>query len=219
MIFSPSRGFCFVHVSKTGGTSVEAAYIPHLRFGDVILAALPEGMDTWYGRHLSVGKHTPARRIRLLVGRVAWERMLSIAVVRDPVERIVSYYRWIHSTPHAGQRERDLGEVKDFSAFAEKVCRFLLHQVDMVTDPKTNDVIVKHLIPFHRLSEGWAGVAARLGIEAPLPHVNASSPKIAVEVPEAARAMLREIYARDVALVAHAENAFAPLTAGGQRAA
>ena len=167
MIFSPSRGFCFVHVSKTGGTSIEAAYIPHIRFGDVILAALPEGMDTWYGRHLSVGKHTPARRIRLLAGRMAWERMLSIAVVRDPVERIVSYYRWIHSTPHAGQRERELGEVKDFSAFAEKVCRFLLHQVDMVTDPKTNDVIVKHLIPFRRLSEGWAGVATRLGIEAP----------------------------------------------------
>lgn len=219
MIFSPSRGFCFVHVSKTGGTSIEAAYIPHIRFGDVILAALPEGMDTWYGRHLSVGKHTPARRIRLLAGRAAWERMLSIAVVRDPVERIVSYYRWIHSTPHAGQRERELGEVKDFSAFAEKVCRFLLHQVDMVTDPKTNDVIVKHLIPFRRLSVGWAGVAARLGIEAPLPHVNASSPKIAVEVPEAARAMLREVYARDVALVAHAENVFAPLTAGGQQAA
>ena len=211
MIFSPSRGFCFVHVSKTGGTSIEAAYIPHIRFGDVILAALPEGMDTWYGRHLSVGKHTPARRIRLLAGRMAWERMLSIAVVRDPVERIVSYYRWIHSTPHAGQRERELGEVKDFSAFAEKVCRFLLHQVDMVTDPKTNDVIVKHLIPFRRLSEGWAGVAARLGIEAPLPHVNASAARVTVEIPDGARAMIRETFARDVALAEAAERDFVPL--------
>ena len=219
MIWSPSRGFCFVHVSKTGGTSVEAAYTPHIRFGDVILAALPEGMDTWYGRHLSVGKHTPARRIRLLAGRRAWEQTLSVVVVRDPVERMVSYYRWIHSTPHSGQRERELGDVKDFAAFAEKVCTFLLHQVDMVTDPRTGEVIVKHLIPFRRLTEGWAGVAARLGIDAPLPHVNASSPKIAVEVPEATRAMLREVFARDVALCAAAERDFAPLTATGQKAA
>lgn len=219
MIWSPSRKFCFVHVSKTGGTSIEAAYAPHLRFGDVILAALPEGMDRWYGRHLSVGKHTPARRLRLLGGRAAWEQMFSIAVVRDPVERMVSYYRWIHSTPHSGERERELGEVKDFGAFAEKVCTFFLHQVDMVTDPKTGAVIVTHLIPFRRLSEGWAGVSARLGIEAPLPHVNASSAKIAVEVPEAARAMLHERFARDVALVAAAERDFAPLGPRVPRAA
>jgi hypothetical protein len=137
--------------------------------------------------------------------------MLSIVVLRDPVERMVSYYRWIHSTPHSGQRERELGDVKDFGAFAEKVCTFLLHQVDMVTDPRTGEVIVKHLIPFRRLAEGWAGVAARLGIEAPLPHVNASSAKIAVEVTEPVRAMLREVFARDVALVADAERDFVPL--------
>lgn len=219
MIWSPSRRFCFVHVSKTGGTSIEAAYTPHIRFGDVILAALPDGMDRWYGRHLSVGKHTPARRLRLLGGRQMWERMLSIVVLRDPVERIVSYYRWIHSTPHAGQRERELGEVKDFGAFAERVCAFLLHQVDMVTDPKTGEVIVSHLIPFRRLSEGWAGVAARLGIEAPLPHVNASSAKIAVEVPQDTRAMLRAVFARDVALVEQAERDFIPLGPAAPRAA
>lgn len=219
MIWSPSRGFCFVHVSKTGGTSVEAAYTPHIRFGDVILAALPEGIDRWYGKHLSVGKHTPARRMRLLAGRRTFDAMLSVAVVRDPLERMVSYYRWIHSSPHSGQRERELAEITDFDTFAEKVCTFFLHQVDMVTDRATGAVIVTHLIPFRRLSEGWAGVAARLGIEAPLPHVNASSPRIAVEVPEATRARLREIFARDVALAEEAERNFVPLSAAPERAA
>lgn len=213
MIWSPGRNFCFVHISKTGGTSVEQAYIPHLRFGDVILAALPEGMDSWYGKHLSVGKHTPARRMRLLAGRAAFERMLSVAVVRDPVQRMVSYYRWIHSGEHRGQRERELGEIRDFAAFAEKVCTFFLHQVDMVTDPRSGEVIVSHLIPFRRLAEGWAGVAARLGIDAPLPHVNASSGRISVEVPEAARQRLLETFARDVALVEAAERDFVPLAA------
>jgi hypothetical protein len=219
MIWSPARGFCFIHVSKTGGTSVEAAYIPHVRFGDVILAALPDGIDRWYGRHLAVGKHTPARRIRLLAGRRAWEETLSVAVLRDPVDRMVSFYRWIHSTPHQGDRERELQGITDFGAFAEKVCTFFLHQADMVTDPRTGEVIVSQLIPFRRLAEGWAGVAARLGIEAPLPHVNASSARIAVEVTPATRAALQEVFARDMALVAAAERDFAPLAAAGGRAA
>jgi hypothetical protein len=214
MIWSPSRKFCFVHISKTGGTSVEAAYIPHIRFGDVILAALPQGIDTWYGRHLSVGKHTPARRMRLLAGRPLFAQMLSVAVLRDPVERMISFYRWIHShDEHDGARERELRGIVEFEPFAEKVCGFLLRQTDMVTDPKTGEVIVSHLIPFRRLAEGWAGVAARLGIEAPLPHVNASAARVEVSVPDSARQMLQETFARDAALVAQAERDFAPLTA------
>jgi len=219
MIWSPARRFCFVHVSKTGGTSVEEAYIPHIRFGDVILAALPDGADRWYGRHLAVGKHTPARRLRLLAGRAAWEGTLSVAVLRDPVERIVSFYRWIHSYEHAGERERGLRGITDFTAFAEKVCGFFLHQADMVTDPRSGEVIVRHLIPFRRLAEGWAGVAARLGIDAPLPHVNASAARIAVEVPAAARAMLDDVFARDAALHAAAERDFVPLAPTAERAA
>lgn len=213
MIWSPSRKFCFIHISKTGGTSVEEAYAPHLRFGDVILSAHQHGMDFWYGKHLLIGKHTPARRIRLMAGRQVFDRMLSVAVVRDPLERMVSYYRWIHTGTHTGRREAELSGIKDFEPFAEKVCTFFLRQADMLTDPQTGEVIVRHLIPFRRLAEGWAGVAARLGIEAPLPHVNASSRKVQVEVPESARAMLREIFARDAALVEAAERDFVPLTA------
>ncbi|MBR0673794.1 sulfotransferase family 2 domain-containing protein [Neoroseomonas soli] len=213
MIWSPSRKFCFVHISKTGGTSVEEAYAPHLRFGDVILSAHQGGVNFWYGKHLSVGKHTPARRARLLAGRANYERMLSVAILRDPLDRMISYYRWIHSHEHRGPRESELRGIVEFEPFAEKVSTFFLRQVDMVTDPQTGEVIVKHLIPFRRLSEGWAGVAARLGIDAPLPHVNASAARVKVEVPESARAMIGETFARDAELVAAAERDFTPLSA------
>ncbi|MBR0679857.1 sulfotransferase family 2 domain-containing protein [Roseomonas eburnea] len=214
MIWSPSRKFCFIHISKTGGTSVEEAYAPHLRFGDIILSAHQHGMNHWYGKHLAIGKHTPARRIRLMAGRQNFDRVLSVAVVRDPIDRMVSYYRWIHTGTHGGQRERELSEIKEFEPFAEKVCTFFLRQVDMVTDPQTGAVIVSHLIPFRRLAEGWAGVAARIGLDAALPHVNASSRKVGVQVPDSARAMLRETFARDAALVEAAERDFVPLSAG-----
>jgi len=213
MIWSPSRKFCFIHISKTGGTSIEEAFAPHLQFGDIIVSGHLGGLNFWYNKFLSIGKHTPARRIRRLAGHNNFDQMLSVAVVRDPLDRMVSYYRWIHGAEHRGPREAQLRGIKEFEPFIEKVCTFFLHQVDMVTDPQTGKPIVHHLIPFRRLPEGWAGVAARLGIEAPLPHANASAAQVTVKVSEAAEMMIRETFAKDAALVEAVERNFAPLTA------
>jgi hypothetical protein len=200
MIWSPSRKFCFIHISKTGGTSIEVAYTPHIRFGDVVLAALPDGIDRWYGKSMSAGKHSSAHHISRLAGKSVFEEMLSIAVVRDPLERMVSYYRWIHSYDHRGERERGLKETADFSEFTEKVSTFMLHQTRMVCDHKSGEKLVKFLIPFPKISEGWNQVAAVLKIDSPLPHVNASQKKIKADVSSEARQRVYDIFADDVQL-------------------
>jgi hypothetical protein len=200
MIWSPSRKFCFIHISKTGGTSIEEAYTPHIRFGDVVLAALPDGIDRWYGKAMSAGKHSSAHHISRLAGKSVFEEMLSIAVVRDPLERMVSYYRWIHSYDHRGERERGLKETADFSEFTEKVATFMLHQTRMVCDHKSGEKLVKFLIPFPKISEGWNQVAAVLKIDSPLPHVNASQKKIMADVSSEARQRVFDIFADDVQL-------------------
>ena len=200
MIWSPSRKFCFIHISKTGGTSIEEAYTPHIRFGDVVLAALPDGMDRWYGKAMSAGKHSSAHHISRLAGKSLFEEMLSIAVVRDPSERMVSYYRWIHSYDHRGERERGLKEITNFSEFTEKVSTFMLHQARMVCDHKSGERLVKFLIPFPKISEGWSQVATMLKIDSPLPHVNASQKKIKADVSSEARQRVYDIFADDVQL-------------------
>jgi hypothetical protein len=200
MIWSPSRKFCFIHISKTGGTSIEEAYTPHIRFGDVVLAALPDGMDRWYWEAMSAGKHSSAHCISRLAGKSVFEEMLSIAVVRDPLERMVSYYRWIHSFKHRGEHERGLKEVSDFNEFTEKVSTFETHQTRMVCDDESGERLVKFLIPFPKISEGWSKVATILKIDSPLPHVNASREKIKADVSSEAQQRIYDIFADDVQL-------------------
>lgn len=197
MIWSPSRKFCFIHISKTGGTSIEEAYTPHIRFGDVVLADLPEGMDRWYLNSIAVGKHSTADGIRRHAGAAVFDEMLSVAVIRDPIARMVSFFRWIHSSDHGGQRERNLKLLTNFETFIDAASEDLPAQKRMVSDFQTGQTIVKYLIPFQHLNEGWKTVAEFLGIEGVLPHTNASDARIPVEISETAQTKINEIYAED----------------------
>lgn len=209
MIWSPSRNFCFIHISKTGGTSFEAAYTPHIRFGDVVLADFPEGMDRWYLNSIAVGKHSTAHGLRRHGGADVFDNMLTVAVIRDPVARMVSFFRWIHSSDHTGPREQNLKSLVHFESFVDAASVDLPPQRKMVSDFITGKIIVKYLIPFPQLNEGWRAVSEFLGIEGGLPHVNASDSKIPVEVSEAARAKINEIYAEDLELYTHTCSIFA----------
>lgn len=200
MIWSPSRKFCFIHISKTGGTSIEEAYTPHIRFGDVVLAALPEGIDRWYGKSMSAGKHSSAHRISRLAGKSVFAEMFSIAVVRDPLERMVSYYRWIHSYDHQGERERGLRAITNFVEFIEQWPTFLPKQTRMVCDYESGERLVTFLIPFPKIAEGWNQVASFLEIDSALPHVNASEKRIPLEISSEAQEKVYDIFADDVQL-------------------
>jgi hypothetical protein len=182
MIWSPLRKFCFIHIAKTGGTSFEHAYIPHIKFGDVVLAAFPYGIDLWYWDAMSIGKHSSAHRINQVVGKTFFADMLSVAVVRHPVDRMLSYFRWIHSYDHVGDFEKQLKMINDFSVFVDAASPKLSSQSRMVRDYRTGELLVKYLIPFPYIKAGWGAVASYLNIDSPLPHTNSSKKEIKVEV-------------------------------------
>ncbi len=214
MIWSPSRKLCFIHIPKTGGTSIEIAYEPQIRFGDVMLAAWRLGLDVSYGKYLHVGKHSPAIRIAQLVGRQEFNACFSFAVVRDPVDRMVSYYNCIHSYNHTGPYEIALKAIADFADFVEATAPRFSSQALLVLDPQAQEVMVSRLIPYPRLEEGWRQICDMFGLDAPLPHVNASRP-VALEVSDEARALVRRLYAVDCDLMTQAEVAFTTEEATG----
>ncbi len=205
MIWSPARNFCFIHVPKTGGTAVELAYKPHLRFGDVVLAAWQVGLDTWYGEHLNIGKHSPAAQIARQMGPERFRHVLSFAILRDPLERMISYFRWIRTHAHAGEHEQRLRAHDDFEGFVEAAAASFAPQADMVCDPKTGLPIVTILAPYPRLAQAWRLVGHRLGFESALPVANASS-NIPVEITDRAREIVATRYARDADLFRRVTN-------------
>ena len=199
MIWSSHRGFCFIHIPKTGGTTVAAAYEPHMRFDDVVLGGtlLGEQLQGRYRDRFGLHKHSGARAVINAAGADSFARVFSFALLRHPVDRMTSLYRWLRGLPNSTHPLHGPAHALDFASFVPLAREHFPTQAAHV---KANgQVAVSRLYRFEDLSLVWAEVSARLGIDAPLGHVNASRSG-PVEVTPAARAAIEAAYAEDLAL-------------------
>lgn len=210
MIWSRTRGFCFIHIAKTGGTSVTAAYEPHMRFDDVILGGtvMGERLQDQYRRRFALHKHSGARAIIDAAGADAFARVFSFAVLRDPVDRMVSLYRWLRGAPGGDHPLREAAVSQTFDAFAAIARQGFPPQAAQVK--VKGSVAVTRLYRFDALAPSWAAVAARLDIDATIPHSNPSRGD-PITVSAGARATIEHAYAEDLHL--YRGLAGAPITA------
>jgi Sulfotransferase family len=99
VIISNSHKFIFIHIRKTAGEAVTATLEPHLRRGDSLPDTDPR---RWLGRSIKLGsapypsltKHSSAVEIRGEVPSGLWNDYYKFAIVRHPVDRMVSFYQW-----------------------------------------------------------------------------------------------------------------------------
>lgn len=99
MIVSRSRGFIFIHIPKTGGTSVEVALAGHLAWDDLILGSTPLGfaMNSAYCARYGLFDHGCLADIASVCGPDLPNTCFTFATVRHPVDRIVSLYNFLHT--------------------------------------------------------------------------------------------------------------------------
>lgn len=188
-------GVVFVHVPKTGGTSVARALY---------------GTDG--------GGHRTVRDYRAALGDAFVDRAFVFAVVRDPVERLASAFRYLRAG--GGNRldaafgDRVLSRYGTLDAFVRgwlgpETVREQVHfrpQADFVTD--ANGALDIDLVARHeRLAEDYHAVRRRTGRGGPLPHLNrtvggasAAPPRPAPDLSAEGRARVRSLYRADFAL-------------------
>ncbi len=151
----------FVHIPKTGGTSLVVAFRISLF-------------------HFKLA-HLTADEQRRMVGEKYWDKKFSFAIVRNPWDRLVSYYHF--ERMHSFSRDLQIIPFKafvkialqdqDFEFFggrAKKFRKYLSSQLNWIADADGR-VIISYCGRFERLQEEVLLLAHRFGkSDVRLPH-------------------------------------------------
>ena len=121
MIISHGRRYIFVHIPKTGGTSLALALEARAMKDDIMLGDTPKALKRRKrvkGVEASgrLWKHSRLADIHGLVDQTDIEAYFTFTLVRNPWDRMVSYYHWLleQSFDHASVK---LAQTHDFSGF------------------------------------------------------------------------------------------------------
>jgi len=174
------RPFVFIHINKTGGSSIERAL----------------------GLHL---EHMTALEKRAQLGANYWDRKFSFAFVRNPWDRAVSHFHYRVQTNQTGLGNREVSfESWVHLCFGQRDPRFFdkpkifMPQIRWLTDEQGRQ-LVDFVGRFDRLDADFETVSVRLGRSVRLPHVKTSSRgDYRSYYGAASRALVGDWYAEDV---------------------
>jgi hypothetical protein len=147
--------FVFIHINKTGGSSIEK------------VLSLPF-------------EHKTALEKIAEMGRNRWDRRFSFAVVRNPWDKVVSHYAYRVQTNQTGLKDRPL----EFGEWVRRAygdrdpayydnARMFMPQTDWITDTQ-GTLLVNTVCRFETLSTDFGEVCARIGRRVVLLHEKAS---------------------------------------------
>lgn len=121
MILSRGRRYIFVHIPKTGGTALTLALESRAMRDDVIVADTPKGRRR-RGRLAGIAtggrlwKHSTLADITGLASEEEIARFFVVTLVRNPWDRMVSYYHWLRQQ-HFAHPAVALARRTDFRGF------------------------------------------------------------------------------------------------------
>ncbi|WP_136646147.1 sulfotransferase family 2 domain-containing protein [Tabrizicola sp. YIM 78059] len=121
MIISRARRFIFAHAPKTGGTAFALAYEARAAKDDILIGDTPKARKRagrWKGIKTAgrVWKHSTLADVIGLVSTEEVESFLTVTLVRNPWDRVVSYYHWLRAQSFANPAV-GLAKARDFSGF------------------------------------------------------------------------------------------------------
>src|SRR5262249_19748564 len=170
-----ARRFLFIHIYKTGGTTVRAALQPH--------AHLPN-WSWWQALGLRLPlcptppspvlePHAWASEVRAALDRDLYNAYFKFAFVRNPWDWQVSLYHHALQTSghHYHARISAMESFEEFLLWHGRHSPWL--QKDFICD-ESGELIVDFVGRFETLAADFAAICSRIGVRAKLQHLNKS---------------------------------------------
>jgi hypothetical protein len=200
MLISEKHNYLYIHVYKVAGQSVKLALRSqeHPRLPALVgtpLAKLVESPMAYTFRPL--GPHASAREIRDWLGEDAYGSLFKFAFVRNPWDWQVSLYHFIQQNKLNHQRR--LVSSMSFDEYIDwRVTEDRHLQSEYLCD-RHGEVLVDFVGRYERLPEDFATVTSRLGLQASLPHVNATDHRdYRSYYTDLTRALVADAFAEDI---------------------
>ncbi len=166
------RKLIFIHIPKTGGSSVEDMIWPMPRAEtDLWMGFIRPGFNKYQTGGL---QHLTARQIRREVGPKMFRDCYRFALIRHPVDRLVSGFNFLNK--RGDLRELlGLGPKRTFSAYLNRIQKVRhvqwMPQADFLLDH--NGILAAELFRLESIGRDFAALAPKLGlIETTLRHSN-----------------------------------------------
>ncbi|QDC08398.1 sulfotransferase family protein [Oceanicola sp. D3] len=183
MILSRGRGYLFIHIPKTGGTSMALALEGRAKADDLMLGDTPKALKR--RRRLKdvqtagrLWKHSRLADLPGLVEEEEMRRLFTFTLVRNPWSRMVSYYHWLRAQSFKHPAVA-LARELDFAAFvAHPHTQASLSAADYGSYMRlpSGEEHCRLFIRLEHLEEDIAPLEAHLGFPlTPLPHINQSA--------------------------------------------
>jgi Sulfotransferase family len=169
-MISFQKGFLFVHIPKTAGNSIQSALRDYSEDQLVALRKEQDGIERFGLRNpkYKIRKHSTLAEYRAALGEGRFAKLYKFTCVRNPWDRMVSYY----FTPTQNTAAWDRKKFRKVIVKALPVADYLrLNERD--NDPFEN---VNYIMRFENLADDFCTVCAALGISpVALPQYNRSS--------------------------------------------
>ena len=177
MIISYERNFLFVHVPKTGGTSIRHAlkryehdasrYLVNRCLSTCGIGVNYLSRDYCKNRFRA---HESASRVAATLPDDVFARLFKFAFVRNPWDILVSMYKFILKTK-AHKRHR-LVRKMEFAEFVEyAVSKRICDQSRLLTDDQ-GILLVDYVGRFESFSSDYARIASTIGVSPDIAHLN-----------------------------------------------
>lgn len=181
MIISPGRRYIFVHIPKTGGTSMARALEDRAMADDILIGDTPKAKRrknrlkdlTPNGR---LWKHSTLRDIEGILEIDQINKMFVFCLVRNPWDRLVSYYHWLQDQRFDHPAVK-IAKTADFKSFLLNPMIFkplqLMDAAAYVTF-SSGQICETHFIRLENLAVDLQPLEDHLGFQLEIPQVNTS---------------------------------------------